>query len=328
MILCLRGARPAPADDARRSEGRKLSRLVAHVHTQIASHSEPDADLEYSRAVPHDEQIVAEAISVVAQLMLERFAHDPAVDLDDVEVGASASGGRSPALDGVVEALEEGRWLMVVNYHNTPAGTATVVREELARYGRQFAPVTFEALTSLFVTGEWPAARPPLIPVFYEGYRNNYEHGGPAAEAAGLAGWFFLITDFLSCAPADQISFARTHDIGLAEEELQRDRIAMTWAEAAELAVRHVVTSHTATHCTAASVRGPERFAAEVAQPSELVRRVTGRPSPAHAWLFGTGLGRSTQHDQALRDAGYRFCFSNLAIDAIQPDKARDKGAA
>ncbi|MHB8504567.1 MAG: polysaccharide deacetylase family protein [Acidimicrobiales bacterium] len=322
--------RGTTGDGAARSEappGAPVSEAPPGAASAAVEDGEPGEHLDSARAVSREEALVAEAVSVAAELTVGQLTDDPVPSVDDIadldggdaaDLGDAAAGSPVPAaLRSVLDALREGRWLTVVNYHNTPASSAVSLREELAVYGRHYAPVSVEALQDLFATGEWGAERPPLIPVFYEGYRNNYEHAAPACEGAGLVGWFFLITTFLATPPAEQVRFARAHHIGLAEEELERDRIAMSWAEAAELAGRHVVTSHTATHCAAHRVMRPEGFASEVVEPSELVRDATGRPSPAHAWLYGTGLGRSPEHDIALRHAGYQWCFGNLAVDDV-----------
>lgn len=344
MLLALRGARPAPDGDPRRTEGRRLARLLASVHRELVERPElrggatpsravegtletsassteqgggDEDDTDATVAVSHDERVVAEAVSVVAETVVAGIVNGTTVPLDRTDSGDEPAGlGQRPLRD-VVQALEEGRWLTVVNYHNTPASAAEILARDIAAYGRHYAPVTVPSLAELFAHGTWSGERPPIIPVFYEGYRNNYEYAAAACETAGLVAWFFLITDFLNTPPPGQVDFARTHNIGLAEEELQRDRIAMTWAEAAELSEHHVVTSHTATHSPAHRLRRPEDFDAEIVEPTLQVERVTGQQSPAHAWLYGSGLGVSPEHDIALHRAGYRWCFGNLAIDDV-----------
>jgi peptidoglycan/xylan/chitin deacetylase (PgdA/CDA1 family) len=229
--------------------------------------------------------------------------------------------GATGHLDRVVTALREGRYIRVVNYHNTPAANIDQLRTELSDWGRRFAPVGVDDLDRLIETGVWDGGRPPLIPVFYEGYRNNYEVAAPVCAAVGLTGWFFVITGFVDTPPARQVAYARARAIGLVDEEQQRDRIAMTWEEVAEVAEHHVVNAHTANHASLRSVRTADDVGREVGEPTVAVADATGRRSAAHAWLYGTGLGVSTEHDVALRNAGYRWCFSNTAIGNLHQSR-------
>jgi hypothetical protein len=351
MILALHGAAPAGPHDPRRAHGVALARRLGAIHAQVArlaehpatrskretavaadsaavegaaSHGAPaDAreearlEAEAARAVSPAERLLAEAITVLAHAELA----EPQIEL---ELGAaedpSSVDGRAPdgPLARMQRALIEGRFVTVVNYHNTPARSAAEIRSELARWAGTYAPVGVEQLARLCATGRWEAARPPLIPVFYEGYRNNVEVGAPACERAGLIGWFFLITGFLDAQPAAQEDYAREHEIALAAEELGADApVAMTWEQAAELARVHVVTSHTASHCAAHRVTSPEAAEAEIAAPARTVRGALRTPAVAHAWLFGSDLAHDSRHIGDLHRAEYRWLFSNTGIDDI-----------
>ena len=326
MVLMLRGASPAPIGDRRRIIGRNVARVVAAVHRQLEEAEAAsstgstvlESDVDEVRAISSEQARVIEAVSVVSELVVGRLTNEDYPRLDELALSVETSEVQpGELLEEYTRALEEGRWITVVNYHNTPASTSADLADNLELYSRHYAPVGISELADLFATGFWQDARDPLLPVFYEGHRNNYEQGGPASEAAGLVAWFFLITGFVMAEPAEQITFARAHHIGLADEELGRDRIAMTWTEAAELARRHVVTSHTASHFPAHHLVSAEDYAVEVVTPTEQVRRATGLPSCAHAWLYGSAMGLDPIRDCGLRDAGYRWCFSNLAIDDV-----------
>ncbi len=346
MLLALHGAQPAPAGDPRRVRGERLAPALEAIHREVvklASHprtraqraravadadaviegaatvqsgrADADAlalDAEAARAVPEDERLLAEAVAVLAHVELA----DPPIELDLPGPGPRAAAGTP--LARMVTALAEGRYVTVVNYHNTPVSTAAHTEAELAAWGERHAPVAPDDLAGLIATGEWPHARPPLIPVMYEGYANNAEVAAPALTRAGLVGWFFLITGFLDAPAGEQEAFADAHEIATAAEETGQGRaLAMSWAQARALASDHVVTAHTAHHVAAHNVADAEAVAREITAPAAAVARATGSPAPAHAWLFGSALAPDGGHTEALAGAGFRWLFSNTGIDAL-----------
>jgi peptidoglycan/xylan/chitin deacetylase (PgdA/CDA1 family) len=216
------------------------------------------------------------------------------------------------------EAFARGELIRVVNYHSTPEGGRAALEKELAEYAQAFAPVTMDDLSQLFETGEWHKDKPGVLPVFYEGYLNSYTVAAPAAEKAGLTGWFPVATDFLSTALEHQEAFARAHWIYLVEEDLDAERIAMNWAELAELSARgHEVYPHTASHQGFDTIFDAHHIEHEVIEPKRLVEEAIGKPARAFAWLHGSPYGRSALHDDALVRAGYEFLFSNTMIQRL-----------
>ncbi|GJF34613.1 hypothetical protein KNE206_73130 [Kitasatospora sp. NE20-6] len=214
-------------------------------------------------------------------------------------------------------AFAEGRFLRVVNYHNTPAADGEQLEAELAAYAERYAPVGLDDLDRFRTTGLWHKDRPGLIPVFYEGYRNNAEVAAPLAEKAGLTAWFFIATGFLDVPVAEQYDFAEAHEIDLVPEDVRGERLAMTWDQVAALGERHVVTPHTACHEETANIVTPEDFEREIFAPKRRMDAVTGQSAACFAFLRGTSRGHSADHDAALRDAGYRYLFSNTMVQHL-----------
>ncbi|ASY31496.1 polysaccharide deacetylase family protein [Streptomyces sp. CLI2509] len=200
---------------------------------------------------------------------------------------------RLPSFAAQEQALRSGQYLRVVNYHNTPHADTEKIRGELQELARHFAPVGLDDLDRFRATGRWHKDRPGVIPVFYEGYRNNAEVAGPLAEEAGLTAWFFICTAFLDVPVAEQYDYANAHDIDLLEEDRKGDRLAMTWDDVAALSRRHVVTPHTASHAEAASLRTDEDLEREIFTPKRRMDEVTGQSAPATAFLWGTPSGRT-----------------------------------
>jgi hypothetical protein len=215
--------------------------------------------------------------------------------------------------------LAGGRFVRAVNYHNTPRSQREALREELTLYLKRFAPISLAELDHFFRTGEWQTDQPGFLPVFYEGYRTCFDVAAPVCEELGIAGWFMVCTGFVDCPPPEQELFARSHDIGLVGEDLLApgSRIALSWDEIAEMAARHVLSPHTASHVGIADVNSAEDFEREIVEPKRKLDAATGQSAPAFAWLWGTQWGMSERHDRAVREAGYRYLISNLSIHRI-----------
>ncbi|WP_111766444.1 polysaccharide deacetylase family protein [Nakamurella deserti] len=211
-----------------------------------------------------------------------------------------------------------GRFLRVVNYHNTPASTAASVHRELEVYRERFDPVDLAELDTFFATGRWSGDRPGLLPVFYEGYRNSYDVAVPACDDTGFTGWFPVCTGFVSCPVGEQELFARSHFIDLVPEELTGERIALSTDELAEMASRHVVFPHTASHVGIADVVTDDDLHREIVEPKRVLDAITGQDCAAFVWLHGSPWGGRPRVDGALLGAGYRYLFSNTMIQRIR----------
>lgn len=214
-------------------------------------------------------------------------------------------------------AISAGHLLRVVNYHNTPASGAEMLRRELAQYAERHRSVTLEDVDTFFETGQWSWDQPPFMPVFYEGYRNSYDVAGAVCDELGITGWFAICTGFVECEESEQEVFARSHFIGLVEEELALGRIAMSWEEVADLSQRHVVFPHTASHDGIADVISDEDVEREITRPKVAMDQVTGQSAAVFAWLHGSPFGTSPRHDGAVVAAGYRYLISNTTVHRI-----------
>lgn len=222
-------------------------------------------------------------------------------------------------------AIAAGRYLRVVNYHNTPASGRDPLRAELAAYTARFSPLGLADVDAVFETGCWPGDRSGFFPVFYEGYRNSYDVAAGVCEELGITGWFAVCTGFVDCPVAEQELFARSHWIGVVPEEQDGRRLAMSWDELARLSRRHVVFPHTASHAGTADVVTGADLRREVHEPKQRMDALTGQQATVHAWLGGTPYGASAAHDRALLDAGYRYVLSNTMLQCIaRRDHAED----
>ena len=206
--------------------------------------------------------------------------------------------------------------LRVVNYHLTPASRADTFDREFAALAARYAPVGQDDLAGYLATGRWSMAKPGVIPVFYNGYRDNFDVARPLLERHGLVGWFMAVTGFTACPSGDQLAFAARHNLSVAAEEYPDGRHAVSWDELRRLDRSHVVASHTRSH-SRVSLDDPVRLEDEIIGSQRDFVRELGHPVRAFAWLFGGRYGENPAADAMVDRAGYEFLFSNLALQRL-----------
>lgn len=214
-------------------------------------------------------------------------------------------------------AFAAGKFLRVVNWHNTPSVGRAQLRAELASYAERYVPVLPGDLDRLMETGRWTATKPGYIPAFYDGYANQASVAAPVCDELGLTAWFFPLTGFLSTPPEHQRAYANGHDIDLVDGERDQPALAMTWDELEVVSRRHVVCAHTANHAQAQHVVTPADVEREVLEPVRTITALTGTRPPAFAWLFGAPFDPSSVAGAALLSAGIRYAVSNTAYERI-----------
>ncbi|GHE09915.1 hypothetical protein [Klenkia taihuensis] len=235
------------------------------------------------------------------------------------DTGRPDHGTRDAEADAVVDAVLHGRHLRVVNWHNTPASHAEELRRELTWYAERFSPVTEADLHTALDTGRWADPRPGVVPAFFDGFASAVQVAAPLCEELGLVGWFYPPTEFLDCPPEQQRAFAAEHDLGVLDEDLPGDApLAMTWDDLADLAGRHVVCGHSATHASSASVRTPADVDRQVLRPLARLTEVIGRRPAGWAWLGGTPFDPAAPGDAAVAESGIRLWTSNAAVERLR----------
>ena len=209
--------------------------------------------------------------------------------------------------------------LQALNFHNTGRARLRALEGVLRAAGERHAPLDEPGLDAL-LDGQAPdAARPPLLPVFYEGFRTNYDVALPLVERAGLTAWFAIPTAFLDAPAAEQRAYAERYEIILSRDPAPRDgRIAMTWDELRDVVARgHVVVCHTATHRAAGQLRTPEARRHELGGARERLRAETGADAGTIVFQWGAAFGRRPAVDAGILAAGYRRVLSNGALQRL-----------
>lgn len=215
----------------------------------------------------------------------------------------------------VRDAFVGGRFLRVVNYHDTPVSRRGEFRTELHGYAERFDPVTAADVLEFLGTGRWGTDRPGVLPAFYDGFASAVRCAAPLLAETGLVGWFYPPTAFLDVAPDDQRAFAAQHDYGVLEHP--EGRLAMTWDDLAELARDHEVCGHSATHAASRDVRTDDDVTVQVREPLARLRQVCGRTPAAWAWLGGSPFDASAPGDREVAAAGVPLFTSNALLERL-----------
>lgn len=214
-------------------------------------------------------------------------------------------------------AFAAGRFVRLVNWHNTPESMRETVRAELSWYLARYHPLLPEDLERFVDTGEWQLNRPGFIPTFYDSYANHATVAAPVCEELGISGWFFPPTAFLDVPREEQQAYARAHWIQLVPEEFDQSALAMTWDQLAVIAKKHVVGAHTANHTLAADITTATDIEREITTPIRQLRELTGKVPPGFAFLAGTVPDPATPAGAALMASGVPFAVTNTAYIRI-----------
>lgn len=211
-------------------------------------------------------------------------------------------------------AFAAGKYLRIVNWHNTPESQRGTLKRELRWYLERYHPVLPADLDRFTDTGRWALPKPGFIPVFYDSYLNNATVALPVCEELGLTAWFFPTTAILSLDPDDQEAFADAHDYTILDEEKSQPRFAMTWDDLDRIHREgHVICAHTANHAAAKDISTDAEIEREILGPIRELERLTGYRPPAFAFLYGTPPHPGTAAGAAVLASGVRYATTNTA---------------
>lgn len=297
----------------------------SHVADRLGEHFALLAGALALRKPELDLDDVAKLLEVLAdRYFLSHGVDDPDAPPDSDEGAGTSSAlllpaGAPPVLAELADGMARSRAIRLVNFHATPRYREAEFRRQVEAYAQAFEPIT-PANFAAAAEGRWEHSRPGLMPALFEGYRDNLDVLLPILEEFGFTGWFFVPSGFLSVPDHDQRSYAANHRLHLPEQDEYPDqRIALTWDEAREIRRRgHIFACHTRTHHeiepdTPRAVFENEIVAAKAEMEAEL-----GAGIEIFCWLEGAELGVNAEADAMLRQAGFRYLFSNFKIQKLQ----------
>ncbi|PRY19530.1 polysaccharide deacetylase [Aliiruegeria haliotis] len=212
-----------------------------------------------------------------------------------------------------------GRTLRLMNYHSTPRVREPEYTRQLAELAPRYSPFRKDDLDRWPQGPASPKNKPWLMPILFEGFRDNYDVILPLLEDAGFTAWFFVPPHFLNVPVAEQRGFAEAHRLHYLRDEYPGERITMTWAEARDAAARgHVFACHSRNHTALDRDTPDDVLHEEIFTGKQEMEDGLGLPVDIFCWLHGADVGINPRADDMLRAAGFRYLFSNFRLQRLQ----------
>ena len=190
-----------------------------------------------------------------------------------------------------------GSFIRAVNYHVVRPEDADSLEAHLRYYEERFVSVDLESLEKFLVAGEWPHSRPGLIISFDDGDRTHYEVAAPLLEKYGFTGWFFV--------PIGLMNLNEVHG---------RPVTVLTLDQLKYLNDRHVVGSHSETHCRLGSDNSFERLESEICGSRRHLEQLLGTPVEIFCWVGGEETSYSSEAAKLISE-NYKYSFmTNNAV--------------
>jgi peptidoglycan/xylan/chitin deacetylase (PgdA/CDA1 family) len=197
--------------------------------------------------------------------------------------------------------------IRAVNYHSVAARDEKAFERHLEHYAARYDDVSLEELAA-FLRGEWQPRRPGIIISSDDGLRTDHDVMAPALERFGFTGWFFVPSDLIVLPAGEQVGAATAARVTPLEVSGE-GRVFMSPAEVRDLAQRHVIGCHTASHVRLSSALDPQRLHAEIVESRRKLEAHTGTAIDVFCWVGGEDGSYSRSAATVIRDAGYGFSF-------------------
>jgi peptidoglycan/xylan/chitin deacetylase (PgdA/CDA1 family) len=212
--------------------------------------------------------------------------------------------------------FRSGRAIHLINYHATPGTRREQYRRELAACQGRFRSLSEVGIDGLMDPG---GGLPVLVPILFEGFRDNYDVLLPILEEFGFAGWFFIPSHFPNVEPARQRIFAARHHLHYGPDEYAGERIAVTYRELRDAAARgHFMACHSRNHTALRPDTSDEVLHDEIVEAKAEMEEGLGAAVDTFCYLYGAEYGLNPRADAALVASGYRYLFSNFRLQKLQ----------
>ncbi len=190
-------------------------------------------------------------------------------------------------------------FIRAVNYHVVSAEEAAAFEAHLRYYTEHYVSVDLPMLEDFLRTGVWEHPRPGLILSFDDGHLSHYEIAAPLLEKYRFTGWFFV--------PIGLMNLERNRFDSEADK-LNAVETSLTADQLKHLDRRHVVGSHTETHCRLSSTNSSERLDFEINGSQKNLEAVLGHPVPTFCWVGGEENTYSREAADYIKQS-YQYSF-------------------
>ncbi len=182
-----------------------------------------------------------------------------------------------------------GPHIRAVNYHAVLTKDVNNFEAQLRWYATKFESVSHEELAAFLKDGTWRNERPGLIISFDDGLRSHAEIAAAVLEKHGFVGWFFVPSQ---------------------AAELDEEQVI-------NLIPKHVIGSHTRTHCRMNDTVASDTIADEIEGSRADLENILKADIDAFAWVGGEEGSYSREAAAAIRKA-YKIAFMTNS-DVITP---------
>lgn len=218
----------------------------------------------------------------------------------------------------LARGLRNGRAFRLINFHATPSTRRAEYRAQIKACAGRYSSLSAEALHSVMSGGAMPA-RPMLVPVLFEGFRDNHDVILPILEEFGFKAWFHVPSHFLNVDPARQRIFAARHHLYYGPDEYAGQRIALSWPELRAAHARgHLVACHSRNHTALSPDTPDDVLHDEIVTAKEELEQGLGASVDTFCYLYGAEYGLNPRADALLIKAGFRYLFSNFRLQKLQ----------
>ena len=218
----------------------------------------------------------------------------------------------------LARGLRNGRAFRLLNFHATPSTRRMEYRRQIAACAGHYSSLSSEGLHRVMTDGAMPD-KPMLVPVLFEGFRDNHDVILPILEEFGFKGWFFVPSHFPNVDAGRQRIFAARHHLYYGPDEYPGQRIALDWTELRAAHARgHLVACHSCNH-TALHPDTPDAVLHdEIIVAKQELEQGLGAAVDTFCYLYGAEYGLNPRADALLIEAGFRYLFSNFRLQKLQ----------
>ena len=213
-------------------------------------------------------------------------------------------------IENITVLLNEGRYLCSLHYHETPAYRGGLYDQQLAFIAKYKMIVSEKILEECFL--EKPRQQNLLLIGVFDGYRTSRDVLSQILDKYNLQGWLMLVSGFLDASDArDELALEQLNMESV--QPYADGRYGMSWAEAAEMAKKHIICNHTASHrrhndaCDAMS---------EVTAAQQRISEKLGLKPKTVAFLGGESIEATPGLKDKLEQNGFIFSIG-IGIDSI-----------
>jgi len=212
-------------------------------------------------------------------------------------------------LGAAVQSGMLARSLRILYLHDVPDAQVDRFDRLLGYLRRRYVPATRADLEQLVDAGRWPYAKSGVLLTFDDGLRSHYQTVAPCLEKHGFRGWFFVPTGMVLTPPSAQPAAAIRQRVLHGQDTSVDPRVFMTRDEVRDLARRHEVGCHTASHVRLSAQLSEARLRGEILDSRRELEDIVEKAVDSFSWVGGEEFAYCPAAARLIASS-YRFCFT------------------